>query len=213
MKMDFHKPKMLLLVLFALLWQPAFADNPRERHPIFLTVFLHDDIPQAERQTIRRDYFVWLLKDLESVSGRTVYLDFIERRGALTAFAYQGENDARALGNWTRLVDQYVDENNRPRVSTQKYLLLTRNKINEYTLGLTRPGHFAAIASMATYTAPAHEIGHMFGGSHEASEVIYKDGWWCETNITPTRLSLRANCYIYSDENRKIMLGYLNKAS
>ncbi|WP_341522059.1 hypothetical protein AABC73_00860 [Pseudomonas sp. G.S.17] len=211
MKMDFLKPATLLLIMLALLWQPAFADLAAEKRPIFLTVFLHDDIPQAERQNIRRDYFVWLLKDLESVSGRRVYLDFIERQGPLTAIDYQGQNEENTLRNWTRLVDQYIAENNRPQSITHKYLVLTRNKINEYTLGLTKPGHHAAIASMATYTAPAHEIGHMLGGSHEASEVIYKDGWWCETNITPTRMGLRANCYVYSDQNRKLMLNYLSK--
>lgn len=212
MKTDFHKPLMLILLLLAILWQPAIAKGAAEKRPISLTVFLHDDIPQGERQKIRQDYFVWLLKDLESLSGRRVLLEIIEHRGALTAFPYQGNDDKGALRNWTRLVDQYIDENNRLRSITHKYLLLTRNKINEYTLGFTRTGHYAAVASMATYTAPAHEIGHMFDGTHEASEVIYRNGWWCETNIIPTRVNLRANCYIYSAENRKIMLNYLNRA-
>jgi len=213
MKMDFLKPATLLLVMLALLWQPAFAGPTPEKRPMFLTVFLHDDIPQAERQNIRRDYFAWLLKDLESVTGRRVYLDLIERQGPLTAFYYQGQNLDNTLGDWTRLVDQYMTENNKPRSpTTQKYLLLTSNKINETTVGMTRPRHYAAIASMTTYTAPAHEIGHMFDGTHEASEISYKDGWWCETNISPTRFGLRANCYIYSAQNRKLMLDYSSKA-
>jgi len=212
MNLDVLKPATLLLIMLGMLWQCAFADQTPQKRPIFLTVLLHDDIPQAEREHIRRDYFVWLLKDLESFTGRRVYLDFIERTGPLTAIDYQGRHEENTLRDWTRLVDQYIAKHNKPQFITHKYLLLTRNKISAKTLGLTKPGHYAAIASMATYTAAAHEIGHMFGGTHEASEVIYKVGWWCETKITPTRLNLRANCYLYSAQNKKLMLDYLNKA-
>lgn len=211
MKMDFVKPALLMLVMAMMLWQSAFADQGADKRPLFLTVFLHDDIPQAERTNIRRDYFAWMLKDLENFTGRRVYLDFVERRGKLTAFRYQGEGGANTLRSWTNLVDEYIAENNRPQAITHKYLLLTRNKINDDTLGFTQSGHHAAIASMATYTAPSHEIGHMLGGTHEASEVIFKEGWWCETNITPTRMQLRSNCYLYSTQNKKIVLGYLSK--
>ncbi|HEX8594135.1 MAG TPA: hypothetical protein VF682_12775 [Pseudomonas sp.] len=212
MKMDLHKPVMLFLLLFASLWNTVYAGQAAEKQPIFLTVFVHDDIPQAERASIRRDYFAWLLKDMESFTERRVFLEFIENKGELTTFKYQGDDIDTIHSNWGNLVHRYTEDNNLRWGITHKYLLLTRHKINSYTLGITKPFHYAAIASMETYQAAAHEIGHMLGGTHEASEVLYKDGWWCETNITPTRYNLRANCYVYSAQNRKIMRNYLDRA-
>lgn len=210
MKMDFLKPATLLLVMLAMLWQPAFADLTSNKRPIFLTVFLHDDIPQAERASIRRDHFVWLLKDLEGVTGRRVYLDLIDKKSALTAFSYKGEDVNSILKAWTRQVETYRREKNLPATRNHKTLLLTRDQVNSMHAGISREFHPVGIATMSAKTAAAHELGHMFGGTHEDSEVLFKNGWWCETTLYPVILNLRTSCFVFSAANQRRIVDYFS---
>ena len=53
----------LTLILSALLFiiiSPASADEKLTKLPLNFYVFLHDDIPQAQRENISMDYFSWL---------------------------------------------------------------------------------------------------------------------------------------------------------
>ncbi|MFJ4144209.1 hypothetical protein [Pseudomonas sp. NPDC089734] len=200
----------MALLLAVLL--PLSGSVAQDRRPLFFYVFVHDDIPVSERAHIRADYFSWLIKDLESFTGRRVYLEIIQDTPPLTAFDYQTRDLPKGLQGWTKLVERYIQEKNLPRNRTSKYLLLTRDKINADTFGYTRIGHHAAVASMQTYPAAAHEIGHMLGGTHENAEILFRNGWWCETNITASREAIRANCYVYSDRNKKIIAEQLSRA-
>lgn len=210
MKMNFKKLSALLGALLLINFLSVCASEAQEKRPLFLYVFLHDDIPASERANIKSDYFSWMIKDLESFTGRRVYLDIIEKKSALSGFRYQTTDLQRGKQEWDRLVERHIQENNLPLNGTTKYLLLTRHPINEKTLGYTRERHYSAIASIKTYTTAAHEIGHMLGGTHEHSEVLFRGGWWCETNITPTREKIRSNCYIYSDRNKKTIAEHLS---
>ncbi|WP_260414912.1 hypothetical protein [Pseudomonas cichorii] len=211
MKMNFKRLAALLGAVLLLSFPPAYANEVKEKRPLFLYVFLHDDIPASERTDLKRDYFSWMIKDLESFTGRRVYLDIIEKKSTLSGFAYKTTDLKRGKQEWDQLVDRYIQENNLPRNGTTKYLLLTRHPVNEKILGYTREKHYAAIASMQTYATAAHEIGHMLGGTHEHSQVLFRGGWWCETNITPTREKIRSNCYVYSDKNKKTIAEHLNQ--
>jgi len=204
----------LTLALSALLFiiiSPASADEKLTKLPLNFYVFLHDDIPQAQRENISMDYFSWLRKDLESFTHRRVYVNFVHNVAPLTEYAYQGGNLTNILSGWSDSVKDYADKNNLPINRRTKYLLLTNEKINGQTLGIAGQQHYAGIASLGSYPAAAHEIGHMLGGTHDHSEVLYKDGWWCETNIFPTRVGVRANCYHYSDKNKEAIAAYLSE--
>ena len=204
----------LTLILSALLFiiiSPASADEKLTKLPLNFYVFLHDDIPQAQRENISMDYFSWLRKDLESFTHRRVYVNFVHNVAPLTEYAYQGGNLTNILSGWSDSVKDYADKNNLPINRRTKYLLLTNEKINGQTLGIAGQQHYAGIASLGSYPAAAHELGHMFGGTHDHSEVLYKDGWWCETNIFPTRVGVRANCYHYSDKNKEAIAAYLSE--
>ena len=204
----------LTLILSALLFiiiSPASADEKLTKLPLNFYVFLHDDIPQAQRENISMDYFSWLRKDLESFTHRRVYVNFVHNVAPLTEYAYQGGNLTNILSGWSDSVKNYADKNNLPINRRTKYLLLTNEKINGQTLGIAGQQHYAGIASLGSYPAAAHEIGHMLGGTHDHSEVLYKDGWWCETNIFPTRVGVRANCYHYSDKNKEAIAAYLSE--
>lgn len=201
-----------LSTLLMIIIPPASADEKFTKTPLHFYVFLHDDIPQAERENISKDYFSWLRKDLESFTHRRVYVNFIEHVAPITQYPYQGENLAEILDGWQREVNDYIDKNNLPMNSRTKYLLLTNEKINGMTLGVARDKSYAGIASLGSYPAAAHEIGHLLGGTHEHSEVLFKGSWWCETNIFPTRINVRANCYHYSDKNKEAIAAYLSES-
>jgi hypothetical protein len=201
-----------LSTLLFIIISPASADEKLTKLPLNFYVFLHDDIPQAQRENIAMDYFSWLRKDLESFTHRRVYVNFVHNVAPLTEYAYQGGNLTNILSGWSDSVKDYADKNNLPINRRTKYLLLTNEKINGQTLGIAGQQHYAGIASLGSYPAAAHEIGHMLGGTHDHSEVLYKDGWWCETNIFPTRVGVRANCYHYSDKNKEAIAAYLSES-
>ncbi|WP_220785370.1 hypothetical protein, partial [Bacillus sp. BML-BC021] len=83
-----------------------------------------------------------------------------------------------------------------------KYLLLTRYGINSHVSGIAQAKRYAGIASIATDMTPAHEAGHMFGATHEDSEILY-NGWWSETVMRPESSSLRSDANRFSDKNRE----------
>lgn len=69
-----------------------------------------------------------------------------------------------------------------------KQLLLTRNSYDHsglnYNAGLAYQKQNTAIASAGAYGAPAHEIGHLLGATHEDAELKF-NGWVCETYTHP----------------------------
>ncbi|WP_147466572.1 hypothetical protein [Pseudomonas cichorii] len=210
MKNDLKTLCATFLVSLLCVLLPLSNSEAKEKRPLFFYIFMHEDIPAAERTNIRADYFSWMIKDLESFTGRRVYLEIIENHPTLKGFSYKTLDLNKGHEEWTRFVDRYMEEKNLPRNQTSKYLLLTRHKINADTYGYTSIGYYTAVASIQTYTAAAHEIGHMLGGDHEHSEILFRNGWWCETNITPSREPIRANCYIYSDKNKQVITRHLD---
>ncbi len=200
-----------LFMLTLMIMQPVAADPPASKRPLFFYVFIHDDIATEDRGDLHKTYFQWLRKDLESFTGRRVQLQFIEHSAPWTNFSYKGEDLDKTLAQWTELASQYRDEHNQPVNALGKYLLLTQSKLNSSAASATSIDHYAGIASTTFYTAAAHVTGHMLGGTHEAAEVLYKGGWWCETNLVALRNPLRANCYVYSDKNKEQIAAQLNQ--
>ncbi|MCK9743372.1 hypothetical protein [Pseudomonas syringae] len=200
-----------LLLCALALSHAAWANNSLSRQPLTLYLVLHNDTSHHGAQELRQDYFAWLIKDLESFTGRYVRLAFIRDVPGLTDFAYQSDDVDETYYAWKNRMDRYVIDNGLERNATTKYLLLTQNRINSKTLGASTDKSYTGIASLETFTIPAHELGHMLGGTHEAAEVIYKGGWWCQTNIIESHEKIRSNCYVYSDANKQIIADHLNR--
>lgn len=173
-----------------------------------LTLFIHDDVSQEQFESLRRDYLGWALAEIESISGRTTQINFIRNRPPYTNFIYKHIHHANTLKHWSDLVFDYRASYNRTRSPRHKFMLITNNRLNDATLGLTELKGEAGIASLETYTAAAHELGHMLNGTHENAEILF-DGWFCETNIYPTRVHARSNCKRYSDKNREVIAAYM----
>ncbi|UVJ43978.1 hypothetical protein NVV94_26270 [Pseudomonas sp. LS1212] len=192
---------------------PGPAVRASRLEPIKVTVFLHDDIPANTRASINDSYFSAWRTEMESITGRKVEIKYIANQAPFNNLKYQNVALDPLLQQLGSDVYEYIRRNNIEISSyrTNKFLLLTKNSLNASNAGVAYLGGTTAIASMATYTSPAHELGHLLNGTHERSAVLY-NGWWCESYIFPTRIAFRSNCYRYSDGNREAIAAYISDA-
>lgn len=186
------------------------------KQAIRVYVFVHDDLTDHTSEQLFNDYFKWLEKELEMISGRRVTIivrhDLESKK--LTAFHYKNQSEGTSLDQWAKLLEAELYKNWRilaSRSTHDKYLLLTRDNINDTTGGIAFSTLHTGIASIVHYQIAAHEIGHLLGATHEDSEVLY-NGWWSETiMLTDENSGLRAKAYRFSDKNRESIRHYLNK--
>lgn len=179
-------------------------------------VFVHDDLADYNRNTLYDNHLAWLIPELEEISGRDVAIIMLEKNRApeLTSFDYRNENEVAALRTWTDQISGLLYEASLTKpydLNINKFLLLTRYNINNSVRGIaTMTGH-CGIAAITSYRNAAHEIGHMFGATHEDSEVAY-DGWWNDTIMSTDNFSpFRGNVYRFSDKNKDNIRNHLNQ--
>ena len=192
------------------------------KKPISIIIVLHQDLQKYQKKDLYADYFSWLKTELESISGRDVRFFMYDHHEVpdLSGYNYRNEDSSAALQGWVTLINDWykralkLDEH---EVNLTKILLLTRNNIHTKAGGLLGgtggigliKGH-CAIAAITSYRIPAHEIGHMFGATHEDGEVVY-NGWWHDTIMLSDEFSnARGNAYRYSDKNRNNIRKYLD---
>lgn len=180
-----------------------------EKRPIFIYAFVHDDVTLPQSQ-IFHEHFLPLIKELESVTGRRVSVQFLSNLPSYTDFAYKDDDNKTAYQNWLTRAIHYRNEHNLPDKRTTKFILLTQQALNEKTAGLAGNGQEAAIASLKSKINVGHEIGHTLTAAHENYEVFYRGGWWCESYMTSSPNSLYSNCNTYTDANREKLRAYLN---
>lgn len=212
--MTLHKKLLIPLVpLLALTAVMASQANDTQA-PLRLTVFLHNDIPVEKRHSIHQDYFAHWLEEIKKLTSRRVEITYLEDVRGISDFQYANRPLKDIIKDLSWGVSRYFQEYGGIKGSfkTEKSLLLTYKQIDRTTMGAAVDGGTVGLASMAAYSTAAHELGHMMKATHEQAEVLYRNGWWCETYTFSTRLSLRANCYRYSDLNRQAISAYLSDA-
>lgn len=174
-----------------------------------VTVYVHDDLADMSDEQLNKDFFQHWLDEMRSFSQRSIEVIFQRKVEHITDIAYAGMPSAKLLEAFTR---QLHEQRRHPFFSfMDKQLLLTGNSYDHsglnYTAGLAYLKQNMAIASVAAYGAPAHEIGHLLGATHEDAELKF-NGWVCETYTHP-RVPARSNCYRYSDKNRANIADYM----
>jgi len=180
---------------------------------LILNVFIHEDLSSYSRYKLYETHFSWFSEEIQNLSGRKISVNMFTPSEAktLSDFDYKNISAAVSLEAWTeRLKKRFgpllLDESH---TRFNKYLLLTRNDITSSVLGIAQSKGYAGIASTTSDMTPAHEAGHMFGATHEDSEILY-NGWWSETIMTAESSTLRGNANRFSDKNRENIRNYLN---
>lgn len=189
------------------------GDGTGPKKPLVINVYIHDDLYQEHQPySFYGDYFSWLEKELESITSRDVIIEMKDKRQApeLTNYDYKHSDFNVANQGWEKRVKEHLGENQSSAQAgpPPKHLLFTESTITDGVVdsieGVALYKGDYGIASNNFYTTPAHEIGHMLGATHEDSEVVYKDGWWFDTNMKSDLFSaLRGNSYTFSDANRE----------
>lgn len=174
-----------------------------------VTVYVHDDLADMSDEQLNKDFFQHWLDEMRSFSQQSIEVIFQRKVEHITDIAYAGMPSAKLLEVFTR---QLHEQRRHPFLSfMDKQLLLTGNSYDHsglnYNAGLAYLKKNTAIASVAAYGAPAHEIGHLLGATHEDAELKF-NGWVCETYTHP-RVPARSNCYRYSDKNRANIADYM----
>lgn len=187
----------------------TWATPSASRHDLFIYLFIHDEIAPGRINLIKEQYFAWLIKDLQSFTDRRVQLEIIRNEPQMTNIPYKSPTPETTLSLWTQRLNTYMAARNLRSGGTNKYVLLTADKLSASVLGISHAPGYAAIASLESFTAPAHELGHLLGAKHEAAQVNY-NGWWCQTNMA-NRNRMYSNCYVYSGENKRLISRFLER--
>lgn len=183
------------------------------KQPLTLNVFIHEDLSNYSRYKLYETHFSWFSDEIQNLSGRKISVNMFSPPEAktLSDFYYENISAAVSLNAWREKLknhfgSQLLDDSH---TRFNKYLLLTRNNINSSILGIAQFKGSAGIASITSDMTPAHEVGHMFGATHEDSEVLY-NGWWSETIMSAESSALRSDANRFSDKNRENIRNYLN---
>ncbi|KAG9605760.1 hypothetical protein KCV01_g5947, partial [Aureobasidium melanogenum] len=177
-----------------------------------LNIFIHDDTKQyMTPRHIHAGYVAWWLTEMDRYALPFVTIDLVYHTAVhrMTNIPYM---HSKALDDWTNMVnywaeDEYIDAE---ETHLNKFLLITLIDPVPGVTGIAWQGGNTAIAAInGRYRIVAHELGHLFGATHDKAEVRYREGWWCESNMYSTALMFRSNCYSYSDANRRRMRAYV----
>lgn len=193
------------------------------KKPILIIIIMHKDLQNYKKNDLYADYFSWLKTELEFISGRDVKFTMHPHHEAPKYSKYhyktEEEDGIAVMQGWKNLIQDWYSnilKHDEYEAGLTKILLLTRDNLHTKAGGLGAIGGYAytkghyAIAAITSYRAPAHEIGHMLGATHEGGEVLY-NGWWHDTIMQADDFSnLRGNAYRFSDKNRENIRNYLS---
>ncbi|MGI4837081.1 MAG: reprolysin-like metallopeptidase [Janthinobacterium lividum] len=185
------------LVSLSMIAGQAFA-RPQ---PLQITLFVHQDVTLSTEQ-LHKDYLSHWEKAMTDISGREVEFEYITEPNDVTTMNYRNDNNSELLNEITKLTRWHFQANEKPgNGQLQKALLLTTDPMNAETHGLTSHLHNAGIASLTAYSNVAHELGHMFGATHENA----KSGWSLCDSFMAWRNPIKAHCNAFSEANEDLI--------
>ncbi|MCO8165645.1 hypothetical protein NJC38_26265 [Pseudomonas sp. 21LCFQ010] len=178
--------------------------------PIFLTLFFHDQLTDQEIAGVKSDNLDWFLKELTEVTGRRTHVITRRHQPGITDFGYRTGDSTQAIEQWRQRLSAYLHANNLPLDSRRhKYVLVTRHNLTHDVGGIARVQMNEAIASLRAYINIAHEVGHLFGATHDNAYFRLSALPPCRTLMYPNHTALVANCYEFSEPNREAIRHYL----
>jgi hypothetical protein len=182
--------------------------------------FLHDDVGMPQ-ETVYVNHLAWWAADLDNKLSdelNGIEIRYIANMPGYTNFDYYVSDSDTMLNKWKEKVQQYKLDNKVSQLPdynlyTNKFILLTRNAYPNGVMGIAFVGGDSAWSSLLHSSTAAHELGHTLRANHESAEILYRNGWWCETNVYPEGFALRSACQIYSDANIERIKDYLDSAT
>lgn len=193
------------LMTLTLIAGQAFA-RPQ---PLQISIFVHKDV-EISTDELYENYLSHWEKAMNDISGREVRFEYITDANPITTLNYQHEDLSIPLADIRKFFSWHEQANPRPgHGALRKGLLITQYPINGSTLGVASHLGNAGIASLQTYIAPAHELGHMFGATHDNA----RGGWTslCDSYMTGLRNPFKSHCYAFSEANEDVMGEHLIK--
>lgn len=194
------KTWLALAVFFYLPFASAAGPN------LGLFLIMHDQLTQYERAELAEHYLDPLLAELEQITDRRTVVTFINDEPGLTDFAYRAEDLGKPLYRLYNESIRYADAKNLPRPSERhKYVLVTSNKVNISVHGVASSNLNVAMASLKDNNTLQHEIGHLYGATHEAAT-----GFPCQTIMWPSTTTSIIPCRYFSDANKGLIQQYVD---
>ncbi|CAI8985918.1 Metalloendopeptidase [Pseudomonas sp. IT-P74] len=182
------------------------------KRQIMLTVFVHEDLTGYNEDKLYLDHFDWIADTIARISARTMDVTFVPPSDApfISNLDYKTEDLANLLNTLQDKILEYV-ESLQPDDYLHKFLLLTRDDINDKTLGVAYAPGIAGVASTTYKVTAAHEIGHMFNANHEDAEESVS------TYYGPAKSTMYATAdgpiaFRFSKTNEENIRRYLNQA-
>ncbi|MBV6825342.1 zinc-dependent metalloprotease [Pseudomonas sp. PD9R] len=184
------------------------------KRPILLTVFIHEDLGSYNEDKLYLDHFDWIADKIASLSGRTMDVVFVPPSDSpfISNIDYKTDNIGSLLAKLSYQIEIHLNTSQNTIVdnSIHKFLLLTRDNINDEMLGAAYSPGQLGISSITTKIAAAHEVGHMFDARHEDSEVNAETYYGiAKTIMYPIAESPVA--FRFSDKNLENIKTYLNR--
>jgi len=142
------------------------------KRPINLHIVIHEDLKGVDRNQLFNEHFSWLKTELEEISGRDIHFSFLSPH-EMRHMNYKHEDFGKAGQAWAQEVEDLRDKLGfDPDIN--KFLLLTKDDLAK---GVAGTGVSDYAIAKAHSVAPAHEVGHMFGATHEDAENYFnKEG-------------------------------------
>jgi hypothetical protein len=177
--------------------------NPQ--HIITCHLYIHEDVPLGENRIVAR-YIQWWLDEMGALlpAHTGLQLKILHDAQGITDLDYTAATDKDAL--MMELYKRMDDETDRKRCPEEEHgyhLLLTGKNPQPGLEGFS--GYRVAIASMGERRMAGHELGHLFGATHDGAEVRFSGGWWRQTAMYHADLFsvFRASHLGYSEANRE----------
>lgn len=182
------------------------------KQPILLTVFIHEDLKEANQDHLYVNHLDWVVDRISLISGRAMDVNFIAPSAAppISTFDYKQDDLGDLMASLYSEVLKYAhSEKSFDGRHLYKFLLLTRDAINDTTLGVAYTAGALAIASIVHNVAAAHEIAHMFDARHEDAEENVP------TYYGPANTALHPNtdgtiAFRFSEKNEENIRRYLD---